>query len=61
LDTSDDKTPHCYHLVTFKSASRVAAFCGNPGSTLPATLGQAGVEITNHVLDLFLLHAMFEP
>jgi hypothetical protein len=23
--------------------------------------GQAGVEIANHVLDLFLLHAMFEP
>jgi hypothetical protein len=28
-DAPEIKTPHCYHLVTFKTACRVAAFYGN--------------------------------
>ena len=27
--TNNEKTPHCYHLVTLKSACPVAAFYGN--------------------------------
>jgi hypothetical protein len=55
------KTPHCYHLVTIKSACRIAAFCGNrgpAGSSQPLTrLWKSPAD----VLDLFSWHAMLWP
>jgi hypothetical protein len=57
LDTSNDKTPHCYHLVTIKTASRIAAFCGNRQSQD----FHFGVDGRILVLDLFSQHVMVWP
>jgi hypothetical protein len=43
------KTPHCYHLVTFKTACRSAAFCGNPDRAIFDFTGDRRIL----VLDLF--------
>jgi hypothetical protein len=48
-DAPETKTPHCYHLVTIKTAIRIAAFCGNR----PAQDFHSGVDRRILVLDLF--------
>jgi len=45
----ETKTPHCYHLVTLKTACRVAAFCGSHKRAIFDFAGDRRIL----VLDLF--------
>jgi hypothetical protein len=56
-DTSNDKTPHCYHLVTLKTAAALQLFAAN--RTL--AISRFAVDRRFYVLDLFSWHAMLRP
>jgi hypothetical protein len=53
------ETPHCYHLVTLKSARADAAFCGRPKMLRQRAVIYFDGGRAFYVLDLFSMRAMF--